>query len=281
MKKQFRLKNPVQIISKVVQYGIIIGLSSFVLFPIIWLVITSVKVRSEIYISKLPSSISLLSYITVLKEYRLEKFFFNSIIIAMTTTILVVIIACLGGYGFSKFKYPISDKIFLICVLLRMLPFVTLMIPLYLVIAKLGLTNSKFALIIGNTAFNLPMGLWLMETFFRDFPDELLEASYIDGASNLKALINIALPISKPSISVVAILTFITTWNEFMFALVVTSDNSSQPLTVGISMLTQQYGVRWDLMSAASMIYIIPTLLIALMLQKYIISGLTLGAIKG
>jgi len=281
MKKQFRLKNPVQIISKVVQYGIIIGWSSFVLVPIIWLVITSVKVRSEIYIPKLPSFISLLSYITVLKEYRLEKFFFNSIIIAVTTTILVVIIACLGGYGFSKFKYPISDKIFLICVLLRMLPFVTLMIPLYLVIAKLGLTNSKFALIIGNTAFNLPMGLWLMETFFRDLPDELLEASYIDGASNLKALINIALPISKPSISVVAILTFITTWNEFMFALVVTSDNSSQPLTVGISMLTQQYGVRWDLMSAASMIYIIPTLLIALMLQKYIVSGLTLGAIKG
>lgn len=162
-----------------------------------------------------------------------------------------------------------------------MIPFVTIIIPLYLMMAKLHLINTKTCLILGNVAFNLPMDIWLLVPFFQEFPDELLEAATIDGCGRMNALIRIVLPLSKSAIMVVLIFTFINTWNEFMYSLIMNTGSDHMTLPVAIAQLTSRYGPRWDLQSAAAMLYIAPVIIITAVFRKHIIGGLTAGAVKG
>lgn len=269
------------IIFNILIYLTLILFVVFFIFPIVWLIITSLKPAGRIYSTSLPNPVTFDSYRTILSNYDFDNYFSNSLIVASISTAIVALVSIMGAYGFSKFKYRMSDKIFIICVLLRMIPFITLILPLYMYISKLGIMNTKLALIVANTTFNLPMALWIMETFFRGFPDEMIHAASVDGSSNMNTLWKIVVPISLPSVSAVVILTFLSAWNEFMFAFVTTSNEVARPLTVAIALLTQDYGIRWDLMTAAGTLYIIPTLLFTTSFQKYIISGLTLGAVKG
>jgi multiple sugar transport system permease protein len=263
------------------KYGILVFFLAFFLFPVFWLAVTSIKPQSDIYTPAMPTEPTMKSFQTVLTRYAFDKYFYNSLLVSLATTTLVIAIAVLAAYGFSKYWYPGSRKIFFFCVILRILPFITLMLPLYIYISKLHLMNTKTALIIANTIFSLPLALWILESFFRSLPDELIEAAQIDGASRMGTLMRIVIPISGPSISTVTILTFLNTWNEFLFTFVTASNDRARTMTVGIALLTQNYGVRWDLMTAAGMIYIVPMLVFVICFQKYIISGLTLGAIKG
>lgn len=253
----------------------------FFLFPIVWLMITSFKPRAEVLSTNLPSVWRLNSYIEVFTLYNFAKFFPNTVIVSAVTTVFVAMIAVPGAYGFCKFPYRGSRQIFIVCVLLRMIPFIALMVPLYIYLSKMALINTLWALIIANITFNLPLSLWIMESYFHNLPNELLEAAYIDGAGRMYTLIKIATPVSLPSISTVVIMTFLTTWKEYMFAFVNSATDVSKTITVGISMLTQDHGIRWDLMSAAGTVCIVPVLVIAVCFQKYIIKGMTLGAVKG
>ena len=135
--------------------------------------------------------------------------------------------------------------------------------------------NTKLALVIANTTFNLPMSLWIMEACFQGLPHELIDAAAIDGASRMKTFLQVMLPVSKPSIA------FLNAWNEFMFAFICTSSESAKTITVGMTMLTQEKGIRWDLMAAAGSLYIIPMLIIVIIFQKAIVRGMTLGSVKG
>lgn len=253
----------------------------FFLFPIIWLAITSFKPKAESLSTTLPSVWTIASYLEVFNQYSFAKFFPNTVIVSLVSTLFVAIISVPGAYGFSKYPYKGSRKIFMLCVLLRMIPFIALMVPLYIYLSKMGLINTKEALIIANITFNLPLSLWIMESYFRDLPDELIEAASIDGAGHMLTLVRIVVPVALPSIATVVILTFLTTWKEYMFAFVNSATDASKTITVGISMLTQDYGIRWDLMSAAGTVCILPVLVIAVCFQKYIIKGMTLGAVKG
>ncbi len=254
---------------------------AFILLPLFWLILTSLKDRTESYSIEWPSRVSLDNFSSVLWEYNIIKYFYNSGIIAGFTTIIILILSILATYGFTKFKYRHSDGVLNFCLLLRMIPFVTIIIPLYIVMAKLGLINTRLALILGNVSFNLPVAIWLLIPFFKDFPNELLEAAFIDGSSKLRTLISIVLPLSKPAIMVITIFMFISAWNEFMYALIMTTTQEYQPLTVAIANLTGKYGVRFDLMTAAAVLYVVPVITITIVFQKHIIGGLTAGAVKG
>ena len=266
---------------QIVLYSFLILFFIVFFLPIVWLGITSFKPQEEIYIPALTKTPVLTSYKTVLTRYAFDKYFINSLSVALITTSLVIVVAVLGAYGFTKHQYPGSKRIFFSCVILRMLPFITLMLPLYIYVSRLKLMNTKTALVIANTIFNLPLSLWILESYFRSLPDEMLEAARIDGASRMGVLLRIVVPVSGPSISTVIILTFLSTWNEFLFAFVTTANDRARTMTVGIALLSQQYGIRWDLMTAAGMIYMVPMLIFVICFQKYIISGLTLGAVKG
>lgn len=262
-------------------YFILIAAIAFVMVPIVWLIITSFKPRGEIYMPTLPSKWTLNSYIELLENFSFDIYFENSLIVAGATTALVCLISVPAAYGFANYGFPFSNKIFTGCVFLRMFPFITLLIPLYIYISRLGLMNTKLALIIADTTFNLPMSLWIMEACFKGLPGELIDAASIDGASRFKTFLNVILPVAKPSIATIVILTFLNAWNEFMFAFISTSSENAKTITVGMTMLTQEKGVRWDLMSAAGSLYIIPMLIIVVIFQKSIVRGMTLGSVKG
>ena len=269
------------VISRIVMYVILIVFLVFFLFPIIWLAITSVKPQAETMSPTLPSRLTMASYVETFTRYSFAKYFPNSVIVSVLSTLLVAIVAVPGAYGFAKYKYKGCRTLFMGCVLLRMVPFIALMVPLYIYLSNLGLINTKTALVIANMTFNLPLSLWIMESYFREFPNELIEAASIDGSGRIGTLIKIVAPISLPSISTVVILTFLTTWKEFLFAFISSASDESKTITVGIAALTQDYGIRWDLMSAAGTVCILPVLIIAICFQKYIIAGMTVGAVKG
>jgi multiple sugar transport system permease protein len=254
---------------------------AIVLFPLFWLMLTSFKEGSEVYTAGWPSHLTLKNYIDVLTTYSIGSFFGNSLFVSATATAIIIMTSTLAVYGLTKFRSRFSGKILAACIALRMIPFVTIVIPLYLMMAKFHLINTKACLIIGNVSFNLPMAIWLLVPFFLDFPDELMEAAAIDGSSRLNTLVRIVLPLSKSAIMVVLIFTFINTWNEFMYALIMNTRAEHMTLPVAIAQLTSRYGPRWDLQSAAAMLYILPVITVTAVFRKQIIGGLTAGAVKG
>ena len=253
----------------------------FVILPLLWLILTSLKHKTESYTIDIPRLLTFDNYASVLWQYNIAKYFYNSTFIAAFATIAILVLAVLAVYGFTKFKYRYSDGVLNFCLLLKMIPFVTIIVPLYIVMAKLGLINTRLALILGNISFNLPVAIWLLVPFFKEFPNELLEAAFIDGSSKLGTLVRVVLPLSRPAIMVIIIFMFISAWNEFMYSLIMSTTQDIQPLTVFIANLTGKYGVRFDLMTAAGVMFIIPVIVVTLIFQKYIIGGLTSGAIKG
>jgi len=269
--------------SKTFIYLIMIFFVFFFLFPIFWLAVTSVKPAAEVMRPNFPTfdSMHFESYRELLNQYTFDQYYINSIIASGGATLFVALVAVPAAYGFTKYPYRGSGKVFMSCVLMRMIPFITLMVPLYMYMSWFGLLNTRTSLIIANTTFNLPFSLWIMEGYFRKFPNELIESASIDGSGRFGTLLKIVVPISLPSISTVIILTFLNTWKEFMFASVTAQSVSSRTITVGIAMLTQQYGIRWDLMSAAGTICIIPVLVVTIFFQKKIMRGMTMGALKG
>lgn len=265
----------------VIMYIILILFAIYLMFPVAWMIITSFKPKGEIYTASMPSVWVLNSYQELLQNFHFGTYFVNSIIVAGVTTALVCLVAIPAAYGFALYRFPGSKGIFRGCTFLRMFPLITLLIPLYIYISRMGLMDTKISLILANTTFNLPMSLWIMEACFSGMPGELLDAAAIDGSSRINTFLHVILPISTPSIATTVILTFINSWNEFMFAFICSSSENSRVMTVAMSLLTQEKGIRWDLMTAAGTLYIIPMLIIVIIFQKSIVRGMTLGAVKG
>jgi len=267
--------------AELISYATVVTAIVFFLFPIAWLALTSLKLPSELFSLSLPIPPTLRNYAVVLKTYDMTRFFLNSLIIATTVTTFALLIGVLAAYGFARFRFPLSLPLLIAILGFRMVPTISLVIPLYLMMSSRGLLDTRAAVIITELAFTLPLAVWIMEGFFRSLPREFDEAALIDGCSRLGALFRIVLPISAPGIAVTAIFTFLFSWNDFVLPLILTSTRNARTLPVALSQMNLLYGIRWDQMSAASMLYIIPTIVIAVLLQRHIVRGLTLGAVKG
>jgi multiple sugar transport system permease protein len=268
-------------ISKLLSYSIVVVTLVFFIFPIVWLALTSVKPRAELFSFSLPSVVSFGNFAEVLRTYDMVQFSINSFIISFAVTLIGIFIGSIAAYSFARFHFPFKMPILFAVLAMRMIPGVSLLIPLYLMINQWGLLNTRAAVIITELAFVLPLAVWIMEGFFRTLPRELDEAALIDGCSRLGALFRVILPVSGPGLAVTGIFTFLFSWNDFVLPLVLTSTPDAQTLPVALSQMNLLYGIRWDHMAAASMMYIIPTIIIAALLGRYIVQGLTLGAVKG
>ena len=274
MKQGERLK---QIISFVV-----VGLAIvFFIFPIFWLGLTSFKPRQELFSFSFPSRFSLEGYASVFTDYKIGAFLSNSVLISLTVTALAVMIGSVSAYGFARYTFPGSRFLLIGVLVMRMIPSISLMIPLYLMMARWGLLNTKAAIIMAQLAFVLPLAVWILEGFFRSLPRELEEAALVDGCTRMGTFWRIVLPMSAPGLAVTAIFAFLFSWNDFALPLVLSSTPASQTLPIALSQMSLLYGIRWDQMSAASMMYIVPTILIAGLLSRFVVRGLTAGAVKG
>ncbi|MBB6228268.1 ABC-type glycerol-3-phosphate transport system permease component [Polymorphobacter multimanifer] len=261
------------------------GLILLVAAPLVWMVATSLKPEDEVFSLEpalLPEEPTLEHYATLLTETGFAGYFANSATIATATTVVVVGLAVLGAFSLARFRYRGRETIASAVLLCYMLPSVVLIIPLYLMMVKLGLANTIASLVIAYTSFALPYALWLLRTFMAAIPAEIEQAALIDGASRMGAFFDVLLPQALPGIISTALFTFILAWNEYLFALVLVNADDVRPLTTGVmTMLVSGFNIEWSLLMAASVMMSVPLIIILAFLQGYLVKGFGAGAVKG
>jgi multiple sugar transport system permease protein len=276
---------------RLVAYGLLALYVFVVWFPIYYIVITSFKPSSEVLsipITFVPHEPTLQNYVEIFANRPFETYTINSLVVASTTTIICVTLGTLSGYTFSRYDFLGNKALLLSIVAARMIPPIALIVPFFQIMSNPpligGLTGSlydtKIALVLTYTFFNLPFAVWIMKNYFDGVPRSLDEQAKVDGCSTWEAFVKIILPVAKPGIAATAILAFIFSWNEFVFALVLTSSEASQTLPIAVSLFVADDFIDWAHLAAGGMIAALPGILFGLFFQRYIVSGLTQGAVK-
>ena len=256
-----------------------------VALPLVWMIITSIKPQSELFLippAFFPEEVTFEHYRRLLTETPFLTYLRNSVILAGGTTVLVIVVATLGAHSLVRFSYPGRETLAGAVLFTYLLPSVVLVIPLYFLMAALGLVNSLLSLVIAYTTFALPYALWLLRSFMSAIPADLEAAAMVDGASRFRAFIDVILPQAAPGIISTALFTAILAWNEYLFALVLINSDASRPLTTGVmNMLVTSFNIEWSLLMAASVMMSVPLLVVFVFLQKYLTRGFGAGAVKG
>jgi multiple sugar transport system permease protein len=252
-------------------------------FPFLYLLFTSFKTPIDTIAvppTILPREWTLENYTNALGRSGVLASFINSIQTAIISTVLSLVLAVPAAYGITRYK-TLSGRIFIMAALVtRMVPPVAIGIPLASMMASMGLSDTPVALSIAHTTISLPLSIWLMSSFFEAVPKDLEEAATVDGCSRLGALWRVVIPVVSGGIAVTAIFAFLASWNEFLFALLMTAIRS-QTTPVVIANFQTQFGLDWGSMTALAAVYSIPVIILTLLLQRKIVAGMTLGAVKG
>ncbi len=265
-------------------YFFLAWISFFCLFPLAWMIATSLKVFEETYVTPptwWPAHPTLQAYGTIWSIQSFSTYFVNSSIVAGITTVVSLVLASLAGYGFSRFRFPGAGSLMGFILATQMFPGVLLVIPYFLMSSKAGFFNSYQVLIIAYTSFALPFCVWMLKGFFDRVPRELDEAALIDGAGRFGAFFRVALPLAMPGIVATAIFSFLVAWNEFLFAVALTSSPQMYLLTVGIASNIGQFRIQWNDLMAGAVVATVPIILLYAVLERYLVEGLTAGAVKG
>ncbi len=256
-----------------------------VAFPLFWMVVTSLKPQFELFRRPptfLPETVTFEHYRTLLTQTPFLGYFVNSTILATATTAVVVVLASLGAYSLVRFSYRGRETMATMVLFTYLLPSVVLLIPLYLLMVSLGVANTLFSLVLAYCTFALPYGLWLMRSFMAGLPEEIEQAALVDGASRMAAFVDVILPQLVPGIVSTALFTFILSWNEYLYALVLVNSDAARPLTTGVmTMLISAFNIEWSLLMAASVAMSLPLIVIFAFLQSYLTRGFGAGGVKG
>lgn len=256
------------------------------LAPVYWMMTISLK--SEIDQFSVPPRWIL--FRPTLAHYRdaffarsFGQYLVTSMIVAVSSTACAMLLGTLAAYGLARFRWPhrIGTRLSLWILSTRMFPPIVTAIPLFLMMRDLRLLNTRASLVIVYTAFNLPFVVWMMRGFFQEIPRDLEEAARVDGDSRLGALVRVVLPLVAPGLAATAIFCLIISWNELLFALILTQTDAAMTMPVGIAGRVTQYEIKWGVMSAAGVVAMMPILIFALAVQRYLVRGLSLGAVKG
>ncbi len=256
------------------------------LFPIYWIAANSFKFDIDIFAVPpewIPKNPTLKHYRAAFVERPFLRYMLNSLLAAVGTTIVSVTFGTMAGYALARFRYPGQWRYQMSFWILstRMMPPIVSIIPLYLFFNFFDMLNTKSALVIAYTAFNLPFATWMMKSYFQDLPVELEEAAMVDGDTRWGAFLRVALPLARPGLAATAIFCLIISWNEFLFALIITLTEQSQTLPIGIAGRVTQYNTYWGEISAAGFMASIPIVIFAFVVQRHLVRGLSFGAVKG
>ncbi|MCF6099950.1 carbohydrate ABC transporter permease [Mesorhizobium muleiense] len=256
----------------------------FALFPLFWLLKVSVTPNDLLYsegVRMWPSRMSFEHFRFVLAHSAFPVFFRNSMIVAGATAVIVTLLASLSGYALSRFTFRGKYWLVALMLLTQMFPLVMLVAPIFKMLSPLGLTNSLTGLVVVYTAFNIPFATFLMQSFFDGIPRELEEAAKIDGATRFMAFRQIVLPLTLPGIAATLGFVFTAAWSELLFALMLISGNSAATFPVGLLTFVSKFSVDFGQMMAAGVLALVPACLFFLFIQRYLVQGLTAGAVKG
>jgi multiple sugar transport system permease protein len=253
-----------------------------VLFPFYWLLMLSLKTQNQAFATP-PLFVfrpTLEHYVDLALNTDFPRFFGNSVIVAVGTVALSLGLGVPAAYGFSRWKSRASGMLLAWILILRMVPGLTYIIPFFLIYKRLDLLDTHLGLVLIYTIFNLALVIWCMQAFFDEVPRTLEESSYVDGATRLQAFLKIILPLAAPGLAATAVLCFLFSWNEFLFALIVTRFQA-RTAPVGITNFMAYEGVEWGRVAAGSVIILIPVLVFAVIVRRYLVRGLLAGAVKG
>lgn len=276
---------------EVLRYGLVLLVVTFFFFPIFWMVLTSFKPDGTIMVSP-----PRFAFEATLENYRHalfdKKFLFyvkNTLIISVISTLIVVVLGSLAAYSFARYNFGDGHVLFFI-LSTKMMPAIAVILPYFLIFRDLGKTtvgdvlhlglDQHGALVLSYVVFNLPFAIWLLVSFFQDIPRELEHSARLDGLSRLNVLRKVTFPLAAPGIAVTAVFTLIFTWNEFLFAYILTRKDAST-VTVGVESFFTLQGILWGPVAAAATIAVAPMLIFVLSMQRYMVRGLTFGAVRG
>jgi multiple sugar transport system permease protein len=265
---------------QVTPYIIMAVVLVILLGPIYWTLVTSFKTLPEAIQwppTYIPKDFTLAAYQEVLARSPVPKYLLNSVIFALTTTVIVVTASIFTTYALTRYKYRGSNGVLLGFLVIRLIPPISLLLPFYLILRQLGLINTRAAVIIYTIYLTYPLSVWMLKSFFDSFPQDLIDAALIDGASRLGALFRVVLPVIANGVAAVAIIAFLWTWIEFLAPFLFLNTDNLKPITVGLYYFVGDETTYWNTLAAGAILAVIPGIIFFMFAQRYIISGLTAG----
>ncbi len=269
-------------VSKVVYYVVMIALSFFMVLPLFWMITTSLKdsgALTAIPIEWIPKKVTLDSFRKLFEIFPFGKAFLNSVIVSVSITIVNVFSACMAAYVFAKIPFKGRELLFGIFLITMMIPGSVTLIPNYLILRSFHLLNSYLGLVLPSF-FNI-FGIFMLRQSMRQIPDDFIDAAVIDGASQWRIFFNVIIPLSRPMIATLFVITFMGAWNDYLWPLIVLTDKNKMTLPVALSMLNGQYSTEYNLLMAGALISIVPIIIVYAFAQRYFEEGLTAGGLKG
>ncbi len=274
------------VVRKTLFYGLVILIFVWCVFPLYWAFVSSIKPDRDLFEKNptfIPRRITFENYVKVFKERPFHVNIKNSIIVAGVTTILSLAVGSLSAYSIARIKFRGKKIVMSLILSVSMFPQISILGSIFLILRALKLINTYTGLILPYTAMNIPLTVWVLQNFFRELPKEIEEAAFIDGASKFRTLWSIVLPMSAPGLVATGLLTFIASWNEFLFALTFMQRPNLYTVPVAIALFkgASQYEIPWGQLMAAAVVVTMPLVILVLIFQNRIIAGLSAGAMKG
>ncbi|HEX6024055.1 MAG TPA: carbohydrate ABC transporter permease [Solirubrobacter sp.] len=265
-------------------YLAMVAVSVFALFPVYWVVITSLKPRREIYSRTpdfWPSDPQWDQYTFVLGEGHVGRALANSLIVAAATTVICLLVGAAAAYALARYRFPLKRALLMAVLMTQMFPLVVLVIPLFVMMRKSGLLGTYWSLVFTYLAFTVPLAIWVMRSFILSIPDELEHAARIDGATRVGAMWRVVLPLAAPGLAVTAVLSFLEGWKEFLLALTFLNEEERKTVPVVLQSFVGRGDVDWGAVMATSVLYTLPVAIVFVLARKHLMTARTGGAVKG
>ena len=264
--------------------ALVLVVISFCLFPLLWTLLTSLKLEQDIVtptLQYLPRAITLDNYVTLWRQSGFPTLVVNSVLVTSMTGVICLSIGTLAAYSISRYRFRGRSQLLIFYLVIRMFPVVLMIIPLFIMMRNLGLLDTRVGLALAYTTFLLPLCIWMLKGFFDAIPPELEDAARIDGCTRLGALVRIVLPLARSGLVTTAVFVAIVAWNEFLFALMMTTSQGSRTWPVGPQLMVGEFQLPWGPLSAGGILSVVPIIIFFALIQQSLIRGLTAGAVKG
>ena len=263
-----------------VRVALILIAAAIMMVPIIWIAMAAFKTHVDVYQLKLFFTPTFENFLQVFDSpYNLHEKLWNSTVVALVTVVIAIPLATMAAYSFSRFRLRGQRVMFVMILATQFLPAVVIVLPFFLMFRDFGILDTRLGLIIVNLSIVMPFGVWMIKGFIDGIPIDTEESALVDGSTRLQVIRNIVLPMAAPGIITASIFCFIIAWNDFLFALILTN-NEAVTLPVGLALFKAEEGDLWNLLAAAGIIIMVPMFILALIIQKHFVQGMTMGAVR-